>query len=957
MPLDPNQPIDEDAILEGAGEVLDAVDIPEGIEVAIPEVEVPVPEEIVEVAQPTPIDELQPFDPFQADTPGGIQRLFATIPDSEIEKYNDFLHMEDQKLVIRSTTNFSPPRFGLAPQMYDDTTGWFETVDAGAQLGFVARAVRRTTISVQNAFGEKTQLDRDEVNAYIFEHGDKLSERIRLRKNAGRYNGVHTKEALIRLLSYDMMMDELADKAAKGSAWAFQIGQLADFAVIEIATLGTGGLIGAGVKAGGAAIQGTAAGAGLVIRARQGVRAAKMVKTGVHANRLAKANAVQRGMNRFTPLTIKGIPYEALAAIGTQAGVSGTTLSQSSNLAARLWKSSAVRAGAFAGGGVFIQQGGIHMLDDERTWGDIGLNTAMAAAGGVLLGSVASGAFFKGLRRVVRGPKGEAGKLAAKGVTPKVAGVVTRLDSGGNIIADLTKPFALPEGFGGWMRFMTPFIRNPFTAAGMRMERFAGRLFVNTGMPIEAAEFLAQVIRPLGWGIPVYAAANAFGFSPSLMGLEGILDKFKMDMARDIGTEVRGEDKPLSSGASLTFPDFDNRGRQASHEVMLARAKEVPGMTEENAIKWIFEGFESTEAEIAKDEAVKDWNNHVTESALVFHAQEFQDELMLSANDINQLVGPPDEFRKWAQAYRDNIDRVMSGDTIGEMLEEMSYLVAEGHEMVEQQAAIEQRFSTDIGHIDQTNLLGSVDEQGLEMVGNQTVRMIASSLAKMLDAKADGNLQEVAVALADDPLEWIRDAAEQPLHTFSQEMARVQAYAIDWQGRYIDTENGEIRAYQVLLEGRAKGSVNRMVANVATEEDLMVHRSLNAINLSNLYKSYSLALKGNLPVNADKVTLTHAEIDRVAGYFAASPPPKDEQGFFASIGEFVSGAVFDVMNPKMKTAGAATIDPNLEAIRLRDEANDEFDRQEALKAQAEPTDVPEFTETVDVPTDIPSFEP
>ena len=927
MPIDRNQPIDEDAIIDAAAEVIDDGVVLPDIEEAPP---TPI-EEIVPVEVPTPIDELQVFDPFKADTPGGIHRLFATIPDDEIERYNDFLFKRDEQLVLRTHTNFSPPRRSLAPQMYDDTTGWFETLGAGAALGLVSRAVRRSIISVQNAFGERTAINRDEVKAYIFEHGDELSERIRIRKNKGRYNGVATKEALIRLLAYDMSMDDLADRAAKGSSWAFQIGQLADFAAIEIATLGAGGLIGAGVKAGGAAISGTALGSGLVIRARQGVRAAKMVKKGKNARRLARANASNRGLLRTTPITIEGVPVEALSAIGTSAGVGGTTLSQSSNIAARLWKSSAVRGSAYAGGGVFIQQGGIHMLDDNRTWGEIALNTAMAASAGALVGGLASGGFFRGLRRVIRGPQGEAAELAAKGVTPKVGGVGVRLDSGGNVIADLTKPFSLPENFGGYVRMVTPFIRNPFTATGIRVERLVGRMATNIpGMPIEAAEFIGQIARPIFWGVAVYGAADYFDFSPSLLGLEGLLDKFKMDTAKDIGAALRGEAPPLSSGASLTVPDFDSRGRIATQEMLMAHAKEVPGMTEENAIKWIREGFAMLEAENAKDQAVKDWGEFVTESALVFHAEQFQDELLLSARDIDLIDGEPEEFRKWAQAYRDNIDAVVSGDTIGEMMEELSYRVAEGHDMVEEQAVIEQRFMTDIGQMDQIALLGSVDDQGIEMAGNQAVRVIAGSLAKLLDAKADGDLQQVAIALSDDPLEWVRDSAGKPLQTFSEEMARGEIYGIDWRGSYMDLENGEIRAYQVLLEGRAKGSINRMVANVATEEDLMVHRSLNAINLSNFYKSYSLALKGNLPVNADKVALTHAEIDRVAGYLVASPPPKDEGGFFASIG--------DILGDLVPFGGGRTA----QAAEFEDQS-----------------DIPEFDEEqlADVPTDLPSFEP
>ncbi len=920
---------------------------------------------------PSPVHEVFDTTEVEPDLPGGIQRLFATIPPEELDRYSDFLTREGDKVVIQSTIDFSPPRRKLAPLIYDDTTGWFDTAGAEAQLGLVSRSVRRMFNDTQNRFGERTDINRAEVEDYLLDNADQFGAGIRRRHADGRYNALPTKEALVRLLAYDTLMDEYEQKAAKGSAWARAVGGAADLAVIEAVTLGVGGILVAGVRG---AARGASGLASLAEGGRAGALAARFAERGPNVVSRSIINRAKEGLKagQFTPITVKGIELtklnasirgikaapvaggtavEALSAIGTQAAIGNMTLAQSTSYSARLWKSTAMKGAAYAGGGVFMQQAGIKLLDDDRSWGEVAVSSATAALAGGVLTAAFSGEIGKLYRHLRSRAKINTAALKAK--APGKGGGTVKLDAGGNVIADLSVASAAPRTKLEIVRMITPFVRNLPTTIGMKVERLVGRSLVGMAVPIEVAEFVAQISRTLIWGLPVYAAAEALGFVPSLLGTEGMLDKFKTTMSKDIGMRLKGEEP--AGPSSFALPGFDDRGRNLANDIMFAGVDSLKDYSEEQALKDITTFFAALEKAQADDETVQAWNELVAETALVFHANEFADEILLSARDIESLDGSPDEFRKWAQAYRDHTELPVSGDTIGEMLEALSYRVVEDHELTAEQAFVDLRFANSIGHIDQTNLLGSQDEQGIEAAGNMSVRVIGHSLAKLLDAKADGTLAEVAASLDSDPLAWMRDAAAPSLLAFAQRMTRDQIYNIQWIGDYLATGSQEAFAYTTLLAGRTEGAKVRIAGGEMTEEDENVATAMQVINMANFFKSYGEALASNIARNPDREAMTRTEqARRVSEIVVANPD--EEEGFFSLVwGDFVASLPFTKNRPPSKgsTAGAAFPQqpPDIEGPFF-------LNVERPLLAKEEPTDAPEFTEELtDAPTDLPSFEP
>lgn len=998
---------------------------------------------------PSPVHEVFDTTEVEPDLPGGIQRLFATIPPEELDRYSDFLTREGDKVVIQSTIDFSPPRRKLAPLIYDDTTGWFDTAGAEAQLGLVSRSVRRMFNDTQNRFGERTDINRAEVEDYLLDNADQFGAGIRRRHAEGRYNALPTKEALVRLLAYDTLMDEYEQKAAKGSAWARAIGGAADLALIEAATLGVGGVFVAGARGatrGAAGLGGTvgrtltarfaeaapefslaARARKIANRTKEGLRAADFAKETAKTIKLAKANAAIRGI-KAAPVG-GGTAVEALSAIGTQAAIGNMTLAQSTGKMARLLKSTSVKGAAYTGGGVFMQQAGIKLLDDDRSWGQVAVSSATAALAGFVLTAAFSGEIGKLYGFLRSQSKINAAKLKPGGKGG--GGGAVKFDAGGNPIADLTVAgggFRIPTGLEA-VRILTPFIRNLPTTIGMKVERIVGRSLVGLNMPIEVAEFFAQISRTLIWGLPVYAAAEALGFVPSLLGTEGMLDKFKTTMSKDIGMRLKGEEPPGPSAAALpgsddrgrdpaderlasqdqlkesnrlllaelneevegllevepaqaksilaliTGLDFgpsqaraatpnadleavrlreeaDDPGRNLANEMLFAGVDSLKDYSEEQALKDITTFFAALEQAQADDETVQAWNELVAETALVFHANEFADEILLSARDIESLDGSPDEFRKWAQAYRDHTTEPVSGDTIGEMLEALSYRVVEDHELTEEQAFVDLRFANSIGHIDQTNLLGSQDEQGIEAAGNMSVRVIAHSLAKLLDAKADGTLADVAASLDSDPLAWMRDAAAPTLLAFAQRMTRDQIYNIQWIGDYLATGSQEAFAYTTLLAGRTEGAKMRIAVGEMTEEDEDVATAMQVINMANFFKSYGEALASNIARNPERKAMTRTEqAQRVSEIVVANPD--EEEGFFSLVwGDFVASLPFTKNRPSVGARAAFPQQPpDIEGPFF-------LNVERPLLAKEEPTDAPEFTEELaDTPTDFPDFRP
>ena len=471
-----------------------------------------------------------------------ILRLFETIPDEEISLYQDLIN---SGRAIRGPFNTEPPRKRITSRIYDDTTPWFETGDAAFMIGLLSRSARRGLMAVQNQFGPQTPNSNDEVDRFFHEQGAVIPDSLRKRKVKGSYDGL-TKEAMIRLMAHDLTMDLYQEKKDKGSKWAAGFATAAELVIIDGITLGAG-------HAAGPVIGGLLATGRNVARAGRGVRSGLQLsrtrsiaktpagKTGqtIQEGRrrgLTKALAKKRVKSPTTPDA--SIPTEAAAAIGTHASRTGSSVADSTNLLARAWGSNVVKGATLTGGGVFIQEGGIKLLDDVRTWPEIALDTAIAAAAG---GVVSFAVPFS--TRFIRSFGDDAARVAEKAAKTKGGvGKLIELDDAGIPIATLGTPLRAPSSIADVRKFIQGIARSPVQFLGMKVERIIGRTLIRGNVSEEWAQFFGSIARPLVWGGPIYGVAAAFGLAPSVFGTEGMADKMKMLIAKEVGKKIKNED-------------------------------------------------------------------------------------------------------------------------------------------------------------------------------------------------------------------------------------------------------------------------------------------------------------------------------------------------------------------------------------------------------------------------------
>ncbi len=890
-----------------------------------------------------------------------VQRLFETIPDDEISLYQDLINSGRG---IMGPLNTEPPRKRITSQIYDDTTPWFETGDSAFMLGLISRSARRGLIAVQNQFGPQTPNESEDIDRFFDEHGENIPDALRRRKVAGRYDGT-TKEAMLRLMAYDLTMDLYQEKVDKGSKWAAGFATAADIVILEGLTLGAlnvAPIVGGAAAAGKTIVRaGRGVRSGLKLSKPRSVTATSQTLRQGRSRELTKALSKKRVKSPTAPDA--NIPPEAAAVIGNLAGRTGASVADTTNLLARAWGFNSVKGATLTGGGVFLQEGGIKLLDDERTWGEIAQDTALAAAAGGVIGFV-----VPFTTNIIRSFGDDAARVAektakaSKGVKPIFGKSKIRVDEAGVIIADVSEKLTLDPRKIFTADLLSSFLRNPVTLVGMKFERLAGRVMIRGGLSEKVAQFWASIARPLVWGGSVYGLAAAFGLAPSNFGAEGMADKMKQYIAKEVAKKILNEDIQADQAAlpigdptellaaisdvapnvdlfnvklgrdpgppegleelllaqvdtniaqgilpspapvvatEIDFPEGADRSFfDASVELAFEAAKSIENFTLEEVAVQLTKGFDAMELEIREDQDIKNFVSVTAELALSAHAP-LADTFLLAGREINEYDHSPEQLREFAAAYRSNVDSIMLGDTIGDILLDQSYRVVEEHDLVAEQAELERGIMNEIGHINQTYFTGSLDENGLAAAGNMTSRIFANSMATFLEAKADGTLPEELKLFQEDSTEWMRKVSASSLEKFAMNMQVQRMTSIEWVGRYIDSDDQEKLAQETMLMAYSEAMVNRLVSDELTADDEDILSGLNYVYMANFLSTYQTILVENVSGQQNNKP-SHQEIHHVKNALAVPLPVQ----------------------------------------------------------VAEPTDVPEFTEELaSATTDIPSFEP
>ena len=184
---------------------------------------------------------------------------------------------------------------------------------------------------------------------------------------------------------------------------------------------------------------------------------------------------------------------------------------------------------------------------------------------------------------------------------------------------------------------------------------------------------------------------------------------------------------------------------------------------------------------------------------------------------------------------------------VGDIYEDMAGRVAmDNPDTQEFQENLDYRYYSTLRQIDQSDLTSSLDDKGLEYVGNLTIRVIAGSLATLLEAKADGRLADEVNKLGNDD-EWFLETSKAMLSDFVEEVAMMSVYGFDVIGRHRDYGDQDQYIYETIIEGYANGAMSDEISGTLTEEQIEVTAFYEMSNVATLFGSFQTVLGEILP--------------------------------------------------------------------------------------------------------------
>lgn len=332
--------------------------------------------------------------------------------------------------------------------------------------------------------------------------------------------------------------------------------------------------------------------------------------------------------------------------------------------------------------------------------------------------------------------------------------------------------------------------------------------------------------------------------------------------------------------------------------------------------------FQETFDAIAAEIASNDYSTLI--DVFMDAASPWMETFSTAAADIARSTHTPQQLRDLAESYRAEAEEIVVGANMAKMLDDNNLRVAEQNpETQEFQAALDDRFTNGMRNVDQTMLTGSLDDVGMEYVGNLTVRLISGGLAALLDAKADGRLK-AEVKNMEEIDEWYNENAGLLVEDYLKKSDLQEAFGAMNVGRQRNWVDPEQYTYESLMEGYMEGIRMRSIRDDIDENDLLVAEMYRLMNVMNLFSQYQTLMFDNVP---------GANLD--------SPGPPDRARMYKGARDFF----------RLPSAGPAEEVPLAPSI-LPVEPEPEAPQQPILDAVP-----PEATALGDVKlTDLPAFD-
>jgi len=863
-----------------------------------------VPEEAVVGKAPPPVEDTRGQAPVEPGEDGlsvdplisfELRRLIESFPVPRADDYSDILQVKQKELGFKPVYGGSPfrPRVELSPK--DPTTPFWEAWHHGRHNQSLAGYRRGLGRAWQSDFSQETTIEN--YNDFWNKLGPSMPQFILVREAKGEYSHYVTQEQTMRAIMENMAYEDHENKSRNGSKYARMLadteGFLQEAFLLEAATaplpgVGIGATIARGIgKTSGIFSKRLATellkpvSESVVVRGavwgREGIRSSARLasnKVSTTASKFYRRKAAVRSIknNPNIPFTSRSPGISLPTEIGTSLGDYGARQLVSVHSAAAVLGSSMK-----FGGALFIDQvGDTLMTGEEMTYGDMALTVAVDLALGSIIGgmhawyahSILKGASKASLRladevkwieepltaREAGRTKGSLAKSRrelrdhvkkwGKLIPPKMIDKAKRLKL-------IEEGLANPE-LSLWGRIDANVLSVVANIPQYLKDRIQGSfqvLFGKSGFSPNLARIFAAFPRALFGGAMMFGIAYFTGgkASQSSVSNEGIQDLIRTGMVKALQSAADGEDAPViasegATGAMGAIIEGLNIGmRSAYNEVNDLSVEDKTRLSE--AVDAFF-GYINNELM----EWYKEYHEVVTETGISALAP-WQGQLENSAMEINQSPLPSASHRKLASAYREKSMETVTGDTVGEMWDEFDSSVAivtDDDAIQELQVMLGERYFDIVKDIDQSFINGAMDDNGLFFVGNMTVRVIASGLAQLLDAKANDRLAEEAAEMKDDS-RWLFDAAGPAVFDLAEKTTKLAALGVDYIGKHLNFDDEDLLTHQNIMHGYNEGARERFAIGVSTDEDQDVAFYTNLSNVINLLSSYQDVLYAKIP--------------------------------------------------------------------------------------------------------------
>lgn len=759
-----------------------------------------------------------------------MRAVIDTIPVMRQSGLGDIIRKEEEGFyTIAQPFGDEPDRPVLDPTPYDQNQGWWETFSSAWDLGLLGAAARRIKRASKDVFSERTPIS---VHDYFRVYWDSLEESVRQNYVKGRYDAYDTEEALSHILLNDIQIVQEQRKVATGSAWASGVANTADFIFAAAAVeLATAGIATPGVFAGtfGVGVRATASAAKAGKTALSAAQAA--VKAGPKATKALENIAARKGYlvtaRTGTAIAVSGARVGTTRLTTEMAATIGHLGAQTSSTIAKIVTRPGFAAarGAYGfGAPTLFQESSLKLLEDDRSWGAVARDTAIAS----LIGA----------------GTGLAARAIAAAPLPRLKGLKTVEDY---IKKGLAPPAQVAKIGEAPTAVSEHFSFHPFRQFNAWGSKVGYQSAIKLGVGHQAARAVGNAGNILTSTITI-AGLGAIGLSPWMFSSTGLMNKVKDYFTKQIKNVSEGKEFEMPfSGVSQGQVDPRQESFIAAAQQFQNDLKSIPPDELQKLAAALADGSLQKTIEASAKSERAEFHKQVSD-VFVSVSEPWRETLMFAADDINILVEKynplPDQMRNLSGRLREQSKEVAIGSTIGEMLEASHLEVVDSApEMAEFLGELSQRFANVLDAIDQTDLTSSADDNGIGYVGNMTVRLINNSLATLLEAKANGSLEQEQAKVQNDA-GWLHTAAGESVADLAERATLDNLSGADWIGTHRNYADQEHYQEQIMLDGYTRGLSEK---GSLTQEDHDVAFYNEWTNVANLMANFKDVLHENIP--------------------------------------------------------------------------------------------------------------